>query len=177
VHWLSVLAFHWLGRRSADEISHDRVVLAAIALVACCYEVRLVVGAAFGECLDVIDDGAEMIEERRSVPTPAEIVIREGALVPALVSEPLEKSQRGGKDDRPMAPPTDPSVAPKYPHLELVGKGGSNSAGTRHTLMIPKPSGGMGARVRSRAHRPLLAITTPSPQAPRRVGAWEVLSP
>lgn len=63
------------------------IVLPRVAVAAGGHEVRLVVSTAARECLDVIYDRAKMIEERRAVTSPPNIVVSERPIVSAFPTE------------------------------------------------------------------------------------------
>jgi hypothetical protein len=94
------------------------------------------VRSALGECLDVINHRAEVVEKRGLIAAPSGIVVREWSLVPTLTSESIEKLQGWSKDNGAVAPPTEPLVASKDANLKIVGEGPPRSSGACHQLSL-----------------------------------------
>lgn len=128
---LAVLPFHATGRYGTLEVIGDDVVLPRVALVAGRDEVGLFVRTSAREGFDVIDDGAQMIQERGPITSPSWIVVGERAFVAMLARYPFQLLQGGSEHDGAMAPSAEPLVALEYPNLQLVGEGGSGALGCR----------------------------------------------
>ena len=117
---LPILTLHRARRNGALKRIHFAPVLPRVAFVACGDEIRFIVRATSHERVDVIDYSAEVIEKRSSVTPPPWLMVRERPVMPAFSNQPLHKLQGGRKDYRAVAPPTNPTVAPKNSNLQLV---------------------------------------------------------
>lgn len=61
--------------------------------------------SAFGEHLDVVDDGTQVVQQGSAGATPVLVKVGYGLGVSGSFDEALQEAKRGAEDHRAMAPP------------------------------------------------------------------------
>jgi hypothetical protein len=88
--------------------------------------------AAFRERLRVVDNGAEMIEQRRGITSPVGMKVSERQRMSALRGELVKKPKRWREDRWLAVPTTDPAIVEEDADLKVAGDLGAPSARNRH---------------------------------------------
>lgn len=75
----------------------------------------------------MIDDCSQVVEQRRSVSSPTEIVIRKRPLMPTIPSKQLQELEGRCEYDGSMAPSAEPTITPEHADLKIVGQNSSST--------------------------------------------------
>lgn len=79
----------------------------------------------------MIDDCSQVVEQRRTISSPTEIVIRKRSLMPTIPSKQLQELQGRCEYDGAMAPSAEPTIPPEHADLKIVSQGRPSAARIR----------------------------------------------
>ena len=115
---LAVFASDRLFQSTRAPSVQCRSALPPVALVAGGGEVVEMVRPARRECLNMVDDGPEQIEQWGTVPCPMGVIVGEVIGASQCPDFPFQKFHDRGEDDRALAPTAEPAVAPEHRDLK-----------------------------------------------------------